>query len=203
MPEIQATEKPEAEARKAEVRLYAAEKKSRVRGKKLADQTARMVITAGGIAIIFSVVAILFVIVAETLPLWKSPTAQPEPPVSLDLAVVGEQRGQPLALGVDEYQEIAYVVTTAGTVDFFSLADNHLLQRYEIKALTGQRLTAAYRDGIHHTIAVGTAGGAVVPLKINFSAQFQDGKRTITPEVKEGQPLQVDLEGRPITALVY
>jgi phosphate transport system permease protein len=203
MPEIQGTEKLEAEAHKAEVRLYAAEKKSRARGKKLADQTARVVITAGGIAIIFSVVAILFVIVAETLPLWKSPTAQPEPSVSLDLAVVGEQRGQPLALGVDEYQEIAYIVTSAGTVDFFSLADNHLLQRYEIKAFTGQRPTAAYRDGIHHTIAVGTAGGAVVPLKINFSAQFQDGKRTITPEVKEAQPLQVDPDGRPITALVY
>ena len=50
MPELQEIEKLESEARKAEVRLYAAEKKSRARGKKLADQTARVVITAGGIA---------------------------------------------------------------------------------------------------------------------------------------------------------
>src|SRR5713101_2586556 len=202
MPEIQETENLETEARKAEVRLYAAEKKSRARGKKLADQTARVVITAGGVAIILSIVAILFVIVAETLPLWKSPVAQPEPAISLDLAA-GEGAGHALAVGVEEYQEIAYVVTAAGTIDFLSLADSHLLQRYQIKALTDQRPTAAYRDGIHHIIAVGTAGGAVVPLKINFSAQFQDGKRTITPEVKEGQPLQVDPQGRPITALVY
>ncbi len=202
MAEIQEREKLAAEARKAEVRLYAAEKKSRVRGKKLADQTARVVITAGGIAIILSIAAILFVIVAETLPLWKSPVAQPEPAISLDLAV-GGGTGHALAVGVEEYQEIAYVVTAAGSIDFLSLADSRLLQRYQIKALTDRRPTAAYRDGIHHTIAVGTAGGAVVPLKINFSAQFQEGKRTITPEVKEGQPLQVDPQGRPITALVY
>src|SRR5713226_6754356 len=202
MPEIQEIEKLESEARKAEVRLYAAEKRSRARGKKLADKTAHVVITAGGVAIIFSIVAILFVIVAETLPWWGSPVAQPEPPVSLSPAA-REGTGRPLALGVDEYQEIAYVVTTAGTIDFFSLADNRLLQRYEITAFKDQRPTAAYRDGIHHTIAVGTAGGAVVPLRITFSTKFQDGKRTLTPEVKEGQPLQVDPQGRPIAALVY
>ncbi len=199
MPEIQELEKREA-ARQAEVRLYEAEKKSRVQRKKLADKTARVVITAGGVAIILSIVAILFVIVVETLPLWQSPVAQPEPPISLTLA---EGTATLLALGVDEYQEIAYVATTAGTVDFFSLANNQLLQRYEIKGLNGQRLTAAYRDGIHHAIAVGTAGGAVVPVKINFSVKFQDGKRTLTPEVREGKSLQLDPEGRAVTALVY
>ncbi len=202
MPEIEEIEKPESEAQKAEVRLYASEKKSRARGKKLADQTARVAITAGGIAIILSIVAILFVIAAETLPLWKSPVAQSEPAILLDLAA-REGGGRALVVGVEEYQEIAYVVTAAGSIDFLSLADHQPLQHYEIKALTGQRPTAAYRDGIHHTIAVGTAGGVVVPLKINFSVKFQDGKRTITPEVKEGQPLQVDPQGRPITALVY
>src|SRR5712692_1519715 len=174
MPEIQEVEKLESEARKAEVRLYAAEKKSRARGKQLADQTARVVITAGGIAIILSIVAILFVIAAETLPLWKSPVAQSEPTISFDLAAK-EGGGRALAVGVEEYQEIAYVVTAAGTLDFLSLANNRLLQRYEIKALTGQHPTAAYRDGIHHVIAVGTADGVVVLLKINFSVNFQDG----------------------------
>ncbi|HEV8715747.1 MAG TPA: ABC transporter permease subunit [Candidatus Binatia bacterium] len=202
MPEIQEIEELQPEARKAQVRLYAAEKKSRARGKKLADRVARVIITAGGIAIILSIVAILFIIVAETLPLWRSPAAQSEPGMSLQLTP-REGDGRPMAVGVEEYRTIVYVMTAAGTVDFFSLADSHLLQRYEIKALAGQRPTAAYRDGIHHTIAVGTADGVVVPLKFNFSVRFKDGKRTLTPEVKEGQPLQVDPEGRPITALVY
>ncbi|MBI3302279.1 MAG: ABC transporter permease subunit [Deltaproteobacteria bacterium] len=199
-PEIQEIERQGLTNREAQVRLYAAEKKTRAQRKKLADQTARVVITAGGIAIILSIAAILFVIVAETLPLWRSPVAEQAPPVSLTLA---EGAARPLALGVDEYQEIAYLATAAGTVDFFSLADNCLLQRYDIRGLKDQRPTATYRDGIHHTIAVGTAGGAVVPLKINFAVQFQDGKRTITPEVREGEPLQIDPQGRPITALVY
>src|SRR5262249_44301305 len=110
---------------------------------------------------------------------------------------------QPLVLGVDEYQEIAYFATAAGAIEFLSLANDQVLQRYEIKGLNGQRATAAYHDGIHHEIAVGTSGGAIIPLKIVFSPKFVEGKRVLTPEVREGKPLQVDEQGRAITSLVY
>lgn len=199
-PAEQERKNPDLTAHEVQVRLYASERKTQVRRKKLVDQVARVVITAGGIAIILSIVAILFVIAAETLPLWQSPAAEPAPPVSLPLA---EGATRPLALGVDEYQEIVYVATSAGTVEFFSLADNRLLQRHEIRGLAQQRATAAYHDGLRQTIAVGTASGAVVPLRISFTVQFHDGQRTLTPEVREGAPLQLDPQGRPITALVY
>ena len=148
MLEGQEVERQDTAAREIEVRLYAAEKKTRVQRKKLADKVARVAITAGGVGIILSVVAILFVIVAETLPLWRAPVAEQENTVNLNLVEgdgarstrAGELPGspramvKPLALGVDEYQEITYLVTEAGTVDFLSLADNHLLQRYPIRA---------------------------------------------------------------------
>lgn len=217
MAEIQEATQPDIAAPSIHVRLYAGEKKGRSKWKKLADKAAGIVITAGGIAVIVSIIAILFVIVAETLPLWKSPVAGQEKTIMLNLAeadgVQSSQTGEAtvppqgadktLALGVDDQQEIAYLVTTAGMIDFLSLADNHLLLQYRIPGLNGQRVTAAYRDGIHHEIAVGTANGDIVPLQINFSTKRENEQRITTPEVKEGKPLPIDEQRRPISMLVY
>jgi len=218
MPEIQETVEQRAARQQVEVRLYTAEAKGRVQRKKLADKAAEILIIVGGLGIILSIVAILFVIVAETVPLWRSPVASPLGAAALPHTaeegetapagagtspVASDELAKPLALGVDEYQSIAYVLTAAGTIDFFSLPAHQLLQRYEVKGLQGQRPTATYRDGLHHTIAVGTASGMVIPLTVLFTTKMQDGKRAITPEVKEEAPLQLDPSGRAITALAY
>ncbi len=190
-----------ATAAQVDVRLYAAEGKTRVQRKKLIDKAAGVCITAGGVAIILSILAILFVIVAETLPLWKTPTAGARKP--LDLSAITGNSATPLVLGTEEYQEIGYVLTATGSVVFLSLDKQQLIQQYEIRGLNGQRPTAAYRDGLHHMIAVAAPGGLVIPLKLNFTAQFTDGVRTISPEVREGKPLRVDSEGRALTSFVY
>ncbi len=217
MPEVQEVRGRESEARAAEVRLYAAETKARMQRKKLVDKAAGVVITAGGVAIILSVVAILFVIVAESLPLWKGPSAEPLPAINLtqvkpialepggaeNASRPASEAEHPLALGVEEYQTMAYLATALGTIDLVSLSDSRLLQRYQITGLQGQRATTAFSDTTHHVIAVGTSGGTVIPLTVNFVTKFQGGQRAIVSDVKEGKPLQVDPEGRPITKLVY
>ncbi len=86
-----------ATAAQVDVRLYAAEGKTRVQRKKLIDKAAGVCITAGGVAIILSILAILFVIVAETLPLWKTPTAGARKP--LDLRATTGNSATPLRLG--------------------------------------------------------------------------------------------------------
>jgi phosphate transport system permease protein len=177
-----------------------------------------VVITGGGVGIILSLAAIFFVIFAETWPLWGLPTAEQNGRFNLPRltavnelgsAEVGKLVGsskemvKPLALGVDEYQEIAYLVTGAGTVEFLSLKDGQFLQRYEIRGLEEQSPTAAYYDPLHHTVALGTANGVVVPLGVRFSVIFQDDQRTVRPEVAEGKPFALDPQGRAIKALVY
>ena len=81
--------------------------------------TSRLVIL-GGIIIIAAILAILFVIIAEVYPLFKAPTA----------SLVGTYPaagGAGLApapgegAGMDEYRELAYAVTSAGTLQFISL----------------------------------------------------------------------------------
>ena len=215
MEEIQQRERERQESSSApvDVRLSTMEDKARLRRKKLADKAADYIITAGGIAVILSIVAILFVIVAETLPLWQSPIATPVATLNLSQSTPqSSETSAPsattspeklLAFGVDEYQSIAYVLRDNGTVDFLALPNNQLLQRYEVKALQGQQATAAYRDGMSHVIVIGTVSGSVIPLRLSFSTQSQDGKRVIVPEVKEGKPLQLDPQGRAITQLVH
>ena len=81
-------------------RLSTLEDKRRAQRKKLADKAATIIITFGGFAVILSITALLFVIVAETLPLWSAPTAELETPVTPLTGLVSlEGSPAPLALG--------------------------------------------------------------------------------------------------------
>ncbi len=194
-------------SQRVDVRLSTIEDTRRAQRKKLADKTATIIITFGGFAVILSIAALLFVLVAETLPLWSAPTAKLETPATplSDLVSHGSTGGSPppLALGIDEYREVAYTITQAGTVDFISLTDNQLLQRHEIQALQGRRPTAAYYHNLTHTAAIGTADGVIIPLVISFPISFEGKQRLTTPRVTEGEPIFLDREGRAISALVY
>src|SRR5262245_30675886 len=117
MSELHETERHEATtSRKVEVRLYETQGKTRTQWKKIADKTADVVITTGGVAIILSVLAILFVIVAESLPLWKDPVAEQLPTINFKQiemtasqtlsagtgAETAADLENPFAVGVDE-----------------------------------------------------------------------------------------------------
>ena len=218
MPELQEIGRPQPTiTKKTQPRLYETQGKTRTQWKQITDKTANVVITTGGVAIILSVLAILFVIVAESLPLWKSPVAEQLSPINLQQIeatalqpAVAEaspttisKLERPLALGVDEYQSIAYLVAASGTLSFVSLNDNKVLQHYQIKGLEGQEATAVFADNLHNIVAVGSAEGTVIPLTVTFGTRFENGQRLVTPLAKEGKPLQIDPEGRPVTQLVY
>ena len=208
MPEPQYTEAQPSSPHSADraevgVRLSATEDKGRLRRKKIYDKAAGLIITFGGIAIILSIAAILFVIVAETLPLWSAPKTEFGNAVALSEVLDG-QVGKPIAFGVEEYQEIAYVVTERGSLYFVSLKDNTLLHHYEIRQLQGQRPTAVYQGGFDHSLAIATASGSVVPVYVNFVISYDDqSKRIITPRAGEEDAIIVDPQGRAIQQLVY
>ncbi len=186
------------------VRLSATEDKSRLQRKKLVDKAATLLITGGGFAVILSIAAILFVIVAETLPLWNAPTAELEtPPTRLADLVGSGPHAKVLALGIDEYRETAYTITQAGTVDFLSLADQRLLQRYEVQSLQGRQITAVHYRNLTHTAVLGTADGVVIPLTISFPVSFKGKTRISTPRVTEEEAIVLDPRGRPVRMLAY
>ena len=71
------------------------------------DSLAALGIRAGGVLVIASVILILLLIGKEALPLFYAPQAQLSKRFALPDELVDKKI---LALGVDEYREIVYVV---------------------------------------------------------------------------------------------
>ncbi|HET6368952.1 MAG TPA: ABC transporter permease subunit [Pseudomonadales bacterium] len=153
--------------------------------------TSRLVIL-GGIIIIAAILAILFVIAAEVYPLFKAPTA----------SLVGTYPaagGAALApapgegAGMDEYRELAYAVTSAGTLQFISLRGKDAPAAVPIPALGGAQVTTVAGAGKGRHL-IGTSDGRAVPLEVNFDVTFKDGRRSVTSRPVLAEPLILDPE---------
>ncbi|HEV8663837.1 MAG TPA: ABC transporter permease subunit [Candidatus Methylomirabilis sp.] len=156
----------------------------------LVDRLARRLVGLGGGAIIASILAILLVIAAEVFPLFKAPTATP---VTTVPAGTG---GPPLRAGVDEYREVAYVVTRAG-LQFVSLKEERLLPTPPLPGLGSASVVSAStpRGG---QLALGLSDGRVLPVEILFTVSFPAGGRRVDPELGAAEPLTADPNGRPV-----
>lgn len=169
--------------------------RSRVTRRLLVDRVGRHCITLGGMAIIASILAILFVIAAEVYPLFKRPTTEPLGTFAADTG------SAPLRLGVGEYREVAYLVTVEA-VRFLSLKAGKDLMAGRIAELGGAAIVATSSSGSNF-LALGLSDGRVIPAKVNFNVSFPDGKRQVTPELIAETPLTMDPTGRPIRKLAH
>ncbi len=162
----------------------------------LKDRFARYLITAGGMTVILSVVAIMLFIFMEMLPLFYAPEAK----VSSQWAV--GQRLSPvagMAVGSDEYRETAFRLNETGAVDFLSLKTGEALKSITNPALAGKKITAANRALKRNWIAFGTADGMAGTAEVRYAADFSGAARTITQTVRDGAQLyQIDPAQRPV-----
>jgi phosphate transport system permease protein len=163
----------------------------------LVDRLARRLVSLGGIAIIGSILAILFVIAAEVYPLFKAPTAFDLGEISLGASTA------PLAIAVDEYREIAYHVTPSG-VQFVNLKGNPpaAAAPFPIPSLGKATVVATSPLG-RGAFALGLSDGRVIPAEVKFKVLYTEKGRKIDPEVVTADPLTLDPEGRAIRMLAY
>jgi phosphate transport system permease protein len=154
------------------------------------DRLAARLVTGGGILIIASILAILFVIVSEVVPLFLRPTA------TLVDQVTVQSAKNPLAIGVDEYREVAYLVTDGGIV-FAHTKDGSPLPTSPLAALGQAKIMATSPLG-RGLVALGTADGRILPVEVRFTVTFQGRKRIVTPDFRQSDPLRLDHDGRPL-----
>src|SRR5882724_7006777 len=128
--------------------------------RRLFDQLARRAVTLGGLVIIASILAILFVIAGETYPLLRPARVRALAPVA---AKVGSL---PLAIESDEYRSQAVIVAEGG-VWSIPLAPGGSATRLELAELGSAKVSSASAAG-HHTLALGLSDGRVLPLEIVF-----------------------------------
>lgn len=161
----------------------------------LIDRVSRRVVTLGGAAIIASILAILVVILIEIAPLFR-------PPSATHLATItGRLTAGPLAVGVDEHRQIAYLVTAAG-VQFVSLADSTAVPSPPIPGLNGARITGASGLG-RGPFALGLSDGRVIPAEVRFTVTYPGDRRRVQPDLVTETPVLVDPAGGAIERLAY
>ncbi|HXG14924.1 MAG TPA: ABC transporter permease subunit [Calidithermus sp.] len=154
------------------------------------DRWAARVVVAGGGLVIGSILAILVVLGAEVVPLFRAPRARELPGPTFGTApAVGA------AFGVDEYREVAFVLGSDGRVHLRPLGRDGGESAVDIAGLGPARVTAVGPLGRSRYL-LGTSDGRTIPLTVEYRVAFADGRRTVTAEPGFGPPEVVDPDGR-------
>ena len=170
-----------------------------VRLRSLIDQLARAVITVGGLATIVSILGIFFFLFREVTPLFTAPSAKLSQRLSVP-ALLSD--AGPAQVAVDEHREIAQVFTS-GAIQFFDLASGRPVVLEMPSQLTTRQVTAmASGGGTNTRLAVGTAAGEILLLKVGTQTEFSEqGERRKRPNIQAGAPIPVT--NSPIVRLAY
>ncbi len=187
-----------------ELGIEESSKQKQIRRRKLYDRLARHVVFVGGAGIIFCIIAILFFIGIETVPLWKSPEKKLE-----SVSEMWNRLGPGAAaekirifdVGVDEYREQFFTVDSLGSVRFFTLEEEpKLLETHTISHKTAG-YTSFYKAQSNTSYAIADREGRVVPFDVSFRVEFREGtERTVVSKVREGEALQITGESIEIFA---
>ena len=178
--------------------------------RKLVDRIAAIIVTIGGIAIILCIIAILVFIGIETLPLWQGVKSEltssfilKESPdlASYSLDSPYDSQFPFLAAGTEQYKEIGFIVANDGTVVFLSLKDGRTIKKVQLPGLEGTKIISSYVSDNNKSYSFGTENGKILPVSMNYAADFEGDKRIITPDVKEEDA--VNIGSSPLLTIAY
>ncbi len=161
----------------------------------LIDRLAAKSVTLGGWIIIACILAILLVIVIEFFPLFKSPSS------SLEKTIATGEDAPALAVGMDEYVEVAYRVDASG-IHFYSLKTGEPFEDFKLEGLGTAQVTAV-SQGAEGSLVLGLSDGRILPVDVQFESRFENDVRTIVPSLKEKEPVRVREDEKPVTRLTH
>ena len=176
------------------------------------DSSARVVITFGGWATIVSIFGIFAYLFIEVAPLFDAASGTES--ASVHVGPVDAAGPEPVAVGIDEYREVGYVLRK-GDIAFYALPAGTpvLLDPSVLSGAERSRRMPDFEDGAitalarspgtTHTYGLGTKTGRVMPFYVSFRVTFDDDVRTITPVVSSGEPFEAVPTGEPIARLAY
>jgi len=162
-------------------------------GRRLAiDRAARWVVTAGGLAIIVSILGILVFIVGEVLPLLHPARVEARPSLAVS--------GTPTALLVDEHRTHAATADAGGVISVLRLSDGQEVSRSSLLP-PAETITLAGAVGTPdgRGIVAATADGRIVGAQVAWPVEFDSrGARTTLPRIVPTLVVAIDPQRRPI-----
>lgn len=145
-------------------------------------------IKIGGISIVTAVFAIFIFIFWQTVPLFSRARVKPD-------AVWPVPAGDYIALGADEWSALPFLLDREAGLTFVSLQEGGAARRELIPLPDGETPTAFSYHAKRHEIVVGTSAGKVLVAEVGYRAQFSEGTRTITSDIRVHPPVQVGEPG--------
>ncbi|HVG07745.1 MAG TPA: ABC transporter permease subunit [Thermoanaerobaculia bacterium] len=156
----------------------------------IADRAARWVVSAGGLAIIVSILGILVFILAEVWPLMSKARVR----TVREIPLPGPPAG---ALVSDEHRTYVAALAADGHVRMVRLKDGKLAGDVDLGTgpLTGMKVPAG-----QIVLTGATRDGRVVLAPVSFEVTFEGQTQVITPAVKDPILLELDPQRRPLGA---
>ncbi|HEV2851893.1 MAG TPA: ABC transporter permease subunit [Thermoanaerobaculia bacterium] len=159
----------------------------------IADRAARWIVSAGGIAIIASILGILIFILLEVAPL----TFPAHVDVARKVAVPGA--GRIGALLSDDYRTHVATLDETGQVRVVRLADGKEVYTASL-AEPGTALTGALLPPQSKAFAAATSNGRVLIKKVDFAVTFEGDNRVVKPDETPTVFLDLDPAKGPLGA---
>ncbi len=166
------------------------------RVRQLMDRLAGMVVWVGGIATILSIMGIFAYLVWEILPLFRSATGSEMAYMQVERTNEGSLNTT--LVGVDEYQEIAFVVA-GSNIQFFDIAGERAIAEHSGLLPIEDTVQSAVLIGQKgHKLSLATKSGLVYPLSVNFRSVFEGNERSILPSRKIQNSISAMPEGEEL-----
>jgi len=168
----------------------------------ITDGITRFIIKTGGISIILCILGMCIFLVKEVIPLFLPTRATLSEPITISHL---ERPVHAALIGIDEHQELAYVLRDDSLEFVFLGNGTAALSKVPSPSLLPEgSVTALARAlGKGHSLALGTGDGRAIPVTIDFTQDFQDNERSIAPAVRVGTSIAAAPTPQPITKLAY
>jgi phosphate transport system permease protein len=158
------------------------------------DLVAKGAVTAGGLGVIASILAILVFLVIEVWPLLDAARVVPEQRVPAPTPA-------PHALLTDAHHSHAALLGPEGTVRVVRLADGTVvLEQSILPSGASPPVSVSSSASGSPSFAAATQDGRVVLIPVDFAESFVQETPTVTPRLGEALVLELDPARRPLSA---
>jgi phosphate transport system permease protein len=167
------------------------------RGTLWVDRAMNQIIKVGGLAVVIAVFGIFFFILLQILPLFRGARV-------VEIGATSVPAGDYLAMGIDEWSELPFLVRADGEIWFVDLAGDRGAFRAELPLPADTALVSFRYLQRDQRLVAGTADGRFALIDVRYAPRFGAGQeRTIEGRLELSGIFPLGREGVPVRSLDY
>ncbi len=153
-------------------------------------------IKVGGALVIIAVCTIFIFILMQILPLFRGASVRAT-------GTVPVPAGDYLALGIDEWGQLPFLVERSGKAVFIPVDEGAAAATHDLKLEAGRSIAAAHYDALSHQLMLGLDDGRLLVSEILYSSADRDGRQVIESGIKQVFDLRFGELAAPIVDVAF